>query len=128
MPAQGPRIGKIYKKILIVDDDSDICHSLAMLLRGEGYCVDEKTDSREAMVLIKKDSYDICLFDYKLRGVNGMELLKMTKGANPRCSVFIISGMNMDEICNREINNGLVAGSISKPFNIEALLQTMETA
>ena len=127
MPTQWPRIRKMHKKILIVDDDWDICNSLAILLRGEGYCVDEKTDSEEAMILIKKDKYDICLFDYKLKGLNGIDLLKMTKNINPRCSVFIVSGMNMDEICNRDINTELVTGSISKPFDIEELLQKIET-
>ena len=64
---------------------------------------------------------------YKMKGMNGIELLKMTKVVNPRCSVFIISGMNIDEIFNRTIYTGLLAGSISKPFDIEALLQTIET-
>jgi DNA-binding NtrC family response regulator len=114
------------KKILIVDDDPGICDSLAILLRGEGYYVDETLDSGEATILIKKDRYDICLFDYKMKGLNGIDLLKMTKDVNPRCSVFIVSGMDMDEICNKEINADLANGSISKPFDIEALLQRIE--
>lgn len=114
------------KKILIVDDDPGICNSLAILLRGEGYYVDETLETKEAAILIKKDIYDVCFFDYKMKGLNGIELLKMTKDLNPRCSVFIISGMDMEEICNREMNADLASGSISKPFDIEALLQRIE--
>ena len=127
MHIKRPCIRKMDKKILIVDDDPGICNALAILLRIEGYCVDETTDSREAISFIKKDRYDICFFDYKMKGVNGIDLLKMTKDVNPRCSVFIISGMDMDEICNKEINADLATGSISKPFDIEALLQRIET-
>jgi len=115
---------KMHKKILIVDDYPDICNSLAIIFREEGYCVNETTDSGEAAILIKKNRYDVCLFDYKMRTLSGIDLLKMTKDVNPRCSVFIISGMsNIDELFNKEINAGLVAGIINKPFNVDALLQ-----
>ena len=112
------------KKILIVDDDSGVCNSLAMLLRGEGYSVDAATDSGEAVVLIEKDRYDVCLFDYKMKGLNGKDLLKITKNVNPQCSVFIVSAMfNLEELCKKEIKSSLVTGVVSKPFDVEEVLQ-----
>ncbi|MDD5668594.1 MAG: response regulator [Candidatus Omnitrophica bacterium] len=112
------------KKILIVDDDSGICNSFAVLFREEGYCVHATTDSGEASVFIKKNRYDVCIFDYKMQGLNGIDLLKMTKEVNPLCAVFIVSGMlNIDELCKKEIKAGLAAGIISKPFDVDALLQ-----
>ncbi len=114
------------KKILVVDDDPGVCNSLAILLRGEGYSVDEKTDSREAVILIKKHRYDVCIFDYKMDGLNGMDLLKITKDVNPRCPVFIISGMlNIGKLQNKKTDVGLAAGIISKPFDVDALLQSI---
>ena len=114
----------MHRKILIVDDDSGVCNSLTMLLRGEGYSVDATTDSVEAVVLIEKDRYDVCLFDYKMKGLNGKDLLKITKNINPQCSVFIVSAMfNLDELCKKQIKSGLVTDVISKPFDVEELLQ-----
>jgi len=114
----------MHKKILIVDDDPGICNALAILLCEEGYRVDETTDSRKAASLIKKNKHDICLFDYKMKGLNGIDLLKKVKDVNPLCSVFIISGMlDIDVLCRKEIKAGLIAGVISKPFDVEALLQ-----
>ena len=114
----------MHKKILIVDDDQGICNALAILLREEGYCVDATTDSMKAVTLIKKRKHDVCFFDYKMRGLNGIELSKKVKDVNPGCLVFIISGMlNIDELCCKEIKNGLIAGIISKPFDVDALLQ-----
>lgn len=114
----------MHKKILIVDDDLGVSNALAMLLREEGYYVDGVTESSGAAILIKKEKYDICLFDYKMDGFNGVDLLKMTKEVNPRCSVFIISGMlNIDELCKKEMKAGLIAGVISKPFDVGALLR-----
>ena len=114
----------MHKNFLIVDDYPDICNSLAMLLRGEGYFVDETTDSAEAVTLIKKNRYNICLFDYAMKGLSGKDLLKITKNVNPRCAVFIISGMvGIDELHNNTENDGLADGIISKPFDVDALLQ-----
>ena len=114
----------MLKKILIVDDDISVCNSLAMLLREEGYYVYEETESLKAAVLIEKYRYDICFFDYKMKGLNGIDLLKMTKKVNPQCPVFIVSGMmNIDKLCSKEMKSGLVAGIINKPFDVELLLQ-----
>ncbi len=111
-----------HKKILIVDNDLSVCDAVATLLRLEGYSVDETTDSAEAAMLIKKERYDACLFDYKLDGLNGIELLKLAKNKNPQCPVFIISGIvDIDKSSTK-----LADGIISKPFNIEALLKKIE--
>lgn len=118
------RFTKTKKRILILDDDPSISHSLAILFREEGFCVDEATDSFEAAAVIKKDKYDVCLFDYKMKGLSGIDLLRIAKETNPQCAVFIVSGMlNIDELCRKEVDAGLVAGIISKPFDVEALLK-----
>ena len=112
------------KRILIVDDDSSLCNSFTMLLRGEGYSVDSTMDSLEWEILVRQDKYDICFFDYKMKGLNGKDLLKITKNVNPLCSVFIVSAMfNLDELCQKEIKSGLATGVISKPFDVEELLK-----
>ena len=92
-------------------------------MRGEGYYVDVTTDSTEGAALIKRNKYDVSIFDYKMKGLNGVDLLKMTKVKNPHCAVFIISGMlNIDKLSNKK-NADLVTGIITKPFDVEALLQ-----
>lgn len=112
------------KKILIVDDDSGVCHSFAMLLAGEGYSVDETTDSAEAESLVKRNRYDLCIFDYKMNGLHGLDLLLKTKAVNPQGAVFIISAMsNIEELCRKATDAGLVDGIIGKPFDVEALLK-----
>jgi len=59
-----------------------------------------------------------------MKGLNGIDLLKMAKNVNPQCSVFIVSAMlNLDELCKKEIKAGFVAGIISKPFNVGPLLE-----
>lgn len=111
------------KKILIVDDDISVSNSLAMLIREEGYLVDNTSDSAEGVLLIEKNWYDVCLFDFKMKGLNGADLLKTVKNKNPRCAVFIISGtLDIDTLRA----GSLAAGIISKPFHIEELFQKIK--
>jgi len=117
------------KRILIVDDDPGVCNSLAILFRGEGYCVDATTDSENAAGMITGNRYDVCLFDYKMYGLSGADLLRIAKKANPLCPVFIISGMlNIDKVCNKKTPSGMADGIISKPFDVETLLRRIESS
>ena len=114
----------MHKKILIVDDDASISNALATLIREEGYFVDNTSDSAEGAILIEKNWYDVCLFDYKMKGLNGIDLLRIIKKKNPRCVVFIISGtLDIDTLRVDKNIVSLAAGIISKPFDIETLFQ-----
>jgi len=118
----------MHKKILIVDDDVSVNNSLAMLVREEGHLVDNTSDSAEGALLIDKNIYDVGIFDYKMKGFNGIDLLKMIKNKNPRCVVFIISGMlDIDTLSADKNIVSLAAGIMSKPFDMEVLLQKIKS-
>jgi DNA-binding NtrC family response regulator len=116
------------KKILLVDDDVDVCNLLSALIRDEGYIVDNTSDSQQGALLIEKNTYNACIFDYKMKGLNGIDLLRLAKNKNPQCIVFIISGMlDIEMLRGDEDVDNLVAGIISKPFDIDALLQKIRS-
>lgn len=116
-------------KILLIDDDVELCEELAEAFRYEGYQVDNVSDSVAGSILIKKNKYDVALFDYKMKGLNGIDLLKMLKGINPDCAAFIISGKSeLDTVIKKEHVFGLLTGIIPKPFNVEELLKKIKAA
>ncbi|GEM_PF-1236756 len=115
-------------KILLIDDSVELCNELAEIFRGEGYLVDNTSDSGEGAVLIKKNRYDVGIFDYKMKGLNGIDLLRMIKDVNPQCPVFIISGQSsIGRRIKKEKVADLCAGIIRKPFNIVELLQKIRS-
>ena len=119
----------MYKKILIVDDYESICNSLAMLFREDGYFVDSTIDSSEAALLIKKNSYDACVFDYKMKPLTGIDLLKIVKDKDPGCAVFIISGVLSIELISADKSVvSLATGLITKTFDVEELLKRVAAA
>jgi DNA-binding NtrC family response regulator len=115
------------KKILLVDDDLELCNELADLIREEGYLVDNTSDSEEGAGLIKKNSYELCIFDYKMKGLTGIDLLKIVKGVNLQCTVLIVSGRpSLEKLLEEENAADLITGVISKPFDVDALMQQIK--
>jgi len=117
----------MLKKILLVDDDVQLCEEVAEMLRDEGYFVDNTSDETGAEELIKNNIYDICLLDYKMPRLTGIELLKKIKEKNPRCAALIVSGRPLIEKIIEEQNaSHLVSGIIEKPFEIRNVLDKIK--
>ena len=62
------------KKILIVDDEPDICLTLACVLEGYGFVIDTFDDPLLALQDFRKDLYDHLILDIKMKKMNGFEL------------------------------------------------------
>ena len=119
----------MVKRILLVDDDAELCRELAEILCDEGYYVDNLCDSVIAATFIKEKSYDIFLFDYKMSGLSGVDLIRLVKEKDPAGKILIISGRPyIDKILQRENVASLVAGVVPKPFNVISLLDKLKAA
>src|SRR5215831_4657121 len=64
----------IIKKILVVDDEPDICYTFANILEGDGFAVDTFDDPLLALQAFRKDFYDLLILDIKMEKMNGFEL------------------------------------------------------
>lgn len=112
------------KKILIIDDDAELCEELAELIRGEGYCVEATTDSVRGNGLIKINSYAIVILDFKMPNLTACEILKGVKTKNSETKFVLISGKPfIENLIEKENLSGLVETVISKPFDTEMLLK-----
>jgi DNA-binding NtrC family response regulator len=117
----------VPKKIILIDDDIQLCEEVAEILRDEGYFVDNTSDEAQGEVLIKNNIYDICLLDYKMSRLTGIELLRKIKEKNPRCASFIVSGKPFIQKVIEEQNVAhLVSGIIEKPFEIKDVLDKIK--
>ncbi|OGX18263.1 MAG: hypothetical protein A3K83_06120 [Omnitrophica WOR_2 bacterium RBG_13_44_8b] len=116
------------KKILIVDDDVGLAEEMAEILRDEGYWVESASDSSQGEKLIKENTHDIYLLDYKMSGLSGVDLLRKVKEKNSNSAVFIISGRPFIEKLLKEENVlHLLSGVVKKPFEISDLITQIET-
>jgi CheY-like chemotaxis protein len=82
-------------KILIVDDDPDICIMMRALLQAEGWETEEVTSGQEALQRLDEISqFDVLVLDYRMPGLTGIELarnLREESGVPPMimCSAYL---------------------------------------
>ena len=89
--AQTP--AKIQRKsILVVDDESIVCHTLEELLTGDGHSVFTTTSASTAIELYKSRRFDLIFLDYYLPEMTGDKVIGIIRRANPRQSIVLISG------------------------------------
>ncbi|HPR16817.1 MAG TPA: sigma-54 dependent transcriptional regulator [Candidatus Cloacimonadota bacterium] len=79
-------------KILIIDDETNICLSLKNILEDENYSCQYAVTSRKGLELAASFSPDIVLLDVRLDGANGIEVLQQIREMNSEIVVIMISG------------------------------------
>lgn len=112
------------KQILVVDDDEELCQELSDILREEGHSVKNTSNPSEGEEWIDKFNFDTAIFDYKMPGITGIDLLKRIKNRNPGTKVFILTGKPfIEKLLEEENVSDLVDGVINKPFDISNLIR-----
>lgn len=115
------------KRILVIDDDVELCEEIGELLRNEGYFVDHSSRHGEAEKLIKSNTYDIVFLDFKMPGLNGIEMSKKIRSGHPKVKIFMISGRpHIERLIEEENAAGLIDGVIAKPFDYKILLEKLK--
>ena len=78
-------------KILIVEDDQKMNQGLLHVISKEGYTTESVDSGEKALEKIKNTQFDLVISDFKLPGINGMELLKATKKYDVNILFIIIT-------------------------------------
>jgi DNA-binding NtrC family response regulator len=76
-------------KILVVDDDLEMCALLSGVLKGEGFTVMVLSDSLEASEALKREEFDAIVTDLKMKGLKGLDLLEEANKRAPLTPVII---------------------------------------
>ncbi len=79
-------------KILVVDDDNDMCLLLTRFLTRNGYVVASANSGQAAIEWMKKNKPVLVLCDFRLDDMTGIELLAKIKEMHPEAAVIIITG------------------------------------
>lgn len=111
------------KRILIVDDDSELGEELAELLEAEGYFTERAADGRRGNELIRNNFYDIYLLDFRIEDMTGLDLLREIRSNGRQAAVFLVSGKpGLAAALEKAELAGAVDGIIEKPFTPQSLL------
>jgi CheY-like chemotaxis protein len=93
--------------ILVVDDDRDTCASMSDIIADLGYQVDVAFDGPAALELFKRQSYGVALLDYKMPGMNGVELFRHLKQARAETVGILVTAFAASETINDAMDAGM---------------------
>ena len=114
-------------KILIIDDDQDICRLLERFLTKNGFEADSVNAGNDALKLLKSNEYQLVLADYKLPDTTGVELLRKIKIINPETAVIIITGYSDIKIAVEALRYGAY-DYVTKPLYPDEILLKIKEA
>lgn len=107
-------------RLLIVEDEKQLCDTIAKSLYAAGYEVDTCYDGDEALDYVLTEEYDLIVLDLNLPGRDGMEILRELRQDNDETKVIILSARS--QIADKV--EGLDAGAndyMEKPFHLQEL-------
>lgn len=93
-------------KVLVVDDDKDICFIIKTNLKNRGHLVEQAYRGEEALVKIEEFEPHVILLDIKMPGVTGDRLVTMITNMYPNIKVIMVAGEMSDEDKKILINYG----------------------
>jgi two-component system, NtrC family, response regulator AtoC len=119
--AQGPR------RLLVIDDESNMRHMLAAMLKNSGYSVDTASEGLEGMKMLERSSYDFILCDIKMPKMDGMTFLKSAGDLVKHSTVIMMSAYGTVETAIEAMKLGAY-DYISKPFKSDEVTLTLKKA
>ncbi len=80
------------QRILVVDDELNICQSCVKILSKQGYHVTYALNGYDALKLVAEEPFEIIVTDLKMSHLGGMELLRRVKELHPDTHIIVITG------------------------------------
>lgn len=105
---------------LVVDDDSEVRHSLREFLARAEVDAEEAADGVKGLDLVKVGHPDLAFLDLQLPLLDGLSLLKIAKELRPSLPVVMMSGLASPADVMAAMENGAFA-FLTKPWNLELL-------
>jgi two-component system response regulator HydG len=114
-------------RLLVVDDQRNMRATTALLLRAEGFTVDEAGGGDEALSLLAQRSYDLLLTDLKMEPMDGITLLKKALESSSGLQVIVMTAYGSIETAVEAIRSGAY-DYLTKPFKEGELVYRVQKA
>jgi len=114
-------------KIMVVDDEKQICQNVEKILSKNNYEVIRATSAKEALEKMAKDSFSLLISDIVMPEMNGLEFLKLVKKEWPLTKAVMMTAYASTDTAVKAIRLGAL-DYFSKPFTPDELRSTVERA
>lgn len=114
-------------RVLIVDDDADMCTMLEEFVSRLGYQTGSVSDGLAAVGAVTSHPPDLILLDIEMPHLSGTDALPWLRTLAPDAKVIMVSGSKSAEIARQTLAYGAF-DYVVKPVDLDYLAQSMETA
>ena len=114
-------------RILIVDDDHEMCQFLADLLGEEGYTVEAVHDGASAVERYRAERFDLTITDLMMPRMRGTELVQQLREIDSRALVLLITAFGSIESAVEAMHAGAFH-YVTKPFHTDEILLQIKRA
>lgn len=114
------------KKILVVDDEVDICKIISRFLKEKGYTAVIANNGKEALEKLSTEKPDLILLDIRMPDMDGVECLRKILRRNRSVVVIMVTCVTDIDIAKKAIEFG-AKDYITKPIGFEALQTAIST-
>ncbi|MDG2111608.1 MAG: response regulator [Actinomycetota bacterium] len=115
------------KRVVIAEDEAIIRLDLREMLEGEGYDVVAETGrGDEAVELVREHAPDLCVFDIKMPGLDGLSAAREVSG-DRQAAVVILTAFSQRHLIEQARDAGVLSYLV-KPFQKEELVSAIEVA
>ena len=112
-------------KLLVVDDEKEICKFVKMLFDKEGFLTYSALSSAEAIRIAKKVQPQVALLDiYLKRGKTGLDVLRQIKNIAPSCNCIMVTWDKAESMIKEAKTEGAVS-YLTKPLTTDQLLKVV---
>ncbi|MDP9114468.1 MAG: sigma-54 dependent transcriptional regulator [Acidobacteriota bacterium] len=115
------------QKLLIVEDDPSVRHTMVTVLELEGYQPDAVASTREAIERLAAELYTIVISDIYLDERTGIDVLHAARKHNPLCAVILMTGRGSMETVMAATAGGAFE-YLAKPFEMAQMIDTIRRA
>jgi DNA-binding response OmpR family regulator len=115
----------VQKRVLVVDDNVDVCALVALKLESAGIEVERRYDGISGLKLARESQFDALIVDVEMPGLSGIELVSALRSSGDSVPVIMVSAKTHEH----EIAAGMLAGAndyLTKPFSPRDLLARVQ--
>jgi CheY-like chemotaxis protein len=116
-------MGMLDLSALVVEDEKLQSWSLAKSLAKWGFDVRAVYTGNEGVAQAEKSRYDVVLLDYQLPDIDGLEVARRVRQAQPDAVIFLVTAFQLSEL---PASGGLIDAYFNKPMDMSQLHQALK--
>lgn len=111
---------RVKPRVLLIDDDENLLHSIVRLLRSF-YDITTAKNGKEALSILEHASFPVIISDYKMPGMDGLTLLRKIKASYPQSVLVLLTGYADVTLAINALNQDICYKFLQKPCSAQEI-------